>query len=152
MSWLRRNASNIQSLSAVMAGLAAVGALAGLSLQLEAVDNRSRDQSARAAYRAHLTLAVAHPSYASPDDTCDLLNSVEGISYTAFVDHLLYSAEQMMSVEDGWDDTFVAALRPHAAYLCRDDAPKGVSPELRALLQRFRAGACQSTPSCLPPA
>jgi hypothetical protein len=74
-----------------------------------------------------------------------LLASPKAVSYTAFVDHLLYAAEQMLATEDGWDDTFVAALEPHKAYICSTDGLMGTTPQMDFLLAQFRATECKMT-------
>lgn len=77
-----------------------------------------------------------------------MLTGPQAGSYGAFVDHLLYSAEQQLSVEAGWEPTFLDALTPHAAYFCSAEGPTGETPETAALLTRFRAQICGAVSAC----
>lgn len=148
MSWLKRNAESIEAVAACVTALVAVGALVGVSFQLEANDLLSRQQSARESYRSHLSLAASHPDFAAPRDACALLNSDRAGAYEAFVEHLFYSAEQMLAVEEGWQDTFEEKLVPHAAYLCMEDTARGDTPEMIKLLTTFRTSSCSQDISC----
>jgi hypothetical protein len=148
MNWLSRNAASIEAVAAIITAITAVLAVAGIALQLRAADATSRAQSAREAYAAHLALAVANPTFAAPDNACALMASAQGAAYTAYVDHLLYAAEQMVSVDIGWDATFQDALAPHAVLLCHPGHENTDSPALSLLLQGFRADICPDTPRC----
>lgn len=147
MNWFSRNAETIEAVAAVFTALVALGALIAVKYQLDAADLQQRAQSAREAYRGHLALAVATPQFAKPADACALSSGREAGSYTAFVDHLLYSAEQMLSVEPGWEATFNEALSPHASYFCSDVATD-YTPELNRLLQQFRGRQCSQVKAC----
>jgi hypothetical protein len=146
MSWLSRNAHSIEAVAAIITALTAVLAVIGVIAQLRATDTTSRAQSAREAYAAHLVLATANPDFAAPTDACALIASPKGAAYDAYVDHLLYAAEQMLSVEAGWDDTFIAALSPHAATLC--SAAPDQTPEMAAVMAEFRVQMCDAAPIC----
>lgn len=148
MSWLVRHATAIQTISAALTALVAVAALIGIKVQLDASDQVQRAQSAREAFRSHLALATGLPAFAAPADGCGLLAADQGGAYVAFVDHLLYSAEQMLAVQDGWEASFMEELQPHAAYLCSPGAPQGDTDEMAALLGRFRQTACAGQPAC----
>ncbi|MCU0802905.1 MAG: hypothetical protein MUD11_14290 [Rhodobacteraceae bacterium] len=148
MNGLSRHANAIMAACAIITAATAVLAVAGIALQLRAADATSRAQSAREAYAAHLALAVANPAFAAPGNACGLIASAQGAAYTAYVDHLLYAAEQMVSVEIGWDATFQDALSPHATLLCSPGHENADSPALSLLLQGFRADICPDTPPC----
>ncbi|MCK0149712.1 hypothetical protein MWU54_06735 [Marivita sp. S6314] len=148
MRWVSQHAPVIEAVAALVTALVAVAALVGVVIQLQAADQLSREQSARDAYRNHLALAATQPGFAQPQNACALMSGPNAKSYTAFVDHLLYSAEQMLAVEEGWDTTFLNALDPHAVYLCSEQSPDGADPNLAALLSRFWAERCDATPTC----
>jgi hypothetical protein len=76
---------------------------------MDASERMQLEQSARDTYRSHLALAVVHPTYAQPLNGCELMTSSQGASYQDFVDHLLYSAEQMLVTAKGWESTFRTA-------------------------------------------
>lgn len=148
MSWLSRNAPQVEAVAASITALVAVAAIIGLKVQLDAADELQRAQSARDAYRAHLTLATSHADLARPVAACTLLNDPQGGAYIAFVDHLLYSAEQMLAVSDGWEPTFLDQLEPHTDYLCSAGAPVGETEATIRLLAQFRTSECPDTPTC----
>ena len=99
MKWLSANASVVEAIAALITAAIAVLALVGVKYQLDAAEDLQRAQSARDAYRSHLVLAVNNPKLASPKDACSLSEGEDLAAYSAFVDHLLYSAEQMLEVE-----------------------------------------------------
>lgn len=148
MNWLARNAGAIEAVAATVTALVAVVAIVGIKFQLDAADRLARTQSARDAYRGHLSLASTLPQFAAPTDVCILLESTESGAYTAFVDHLLYSAEQMMDVETGWEATFIEALTPHAPYLCAAALSGPQAANLEMPLSQFRAVSCQDVATC----
>lgn len=149
MSWISRHAPALEALAAVVTALVAVAALIGVKIQLDEADRIQRAQSAREAYRAHLALAATLPQFAGPSDVCRVLESDQAGAYAAFVDHLLYSAEQMLPISEGWEATFLAALEPHRDYLCAADAPAGETDETARLLERFRQARCGGGPACI---
>jgi hypothetical protein len=148
MIWLTRHATAIMAACAIITAITAVIAVAAIALQLRAADATSRAQTAREAYAAHLALAVATPAFAAPDDACRLLTSGQGAAYTAYVDHLLYAAEQMVSLDADWDETFHTALLPHAGLICTPSDTRAEPAALTLLLQDFRATICPDTPPC----
>lgn len=148
MRWFSRNAQSIEAAAAIATALVAVIALLGVKFQLDENDRLQRAASARAAYRSHLELAVAHPEYAAPTQACALLTSAKSGSYAAFVDHLLYSAEQMLVIEAGWQTVFADHLSAHNTYLCQDDAPRGDTQALANLLSAFRHMECEAVTAC----
>lgn len=148
MSWLSRHAPSIEAAAALATAVVALAALVGVKVQLDEADRLQRAQSARDTYRSHLALAATLPRFAQPQDGCALIASGEAGAYEAFVDHLLYSAEQMLAVSDGWADTYLTQLDNHHDYLCSDHGPVGESDETAQLLLRFRAQRCGAVPSC----
>ena len=148
MTWLARHAPAVEALASGVTAIAAVAALIGIQVQLSATDRIQRMQSAREAYRSHLALAVTTPQFAQPKDACQLLDSDQSGAYTSFIDHLLYSAEQMLAVSEGWDETFLEQLNPHRDYFCSTNGPQGDTIETQQLLAKFRAQSCDALPSC----
>lgn len=147
-AWFSRNAASIEAAAAAITACVAVVALIGVKVQLDAADNLQRSQSARDAYRSHLVLATTQPRFARPDDGCNLLAGDEAGAYVAFVDHLLYSAEQMLDTEPGWETTFTDALQPHSAYMCSAEAPAGSTPEMADFLTQFKETSCAGSVPC----
>ena len=149
MDWLKKNSTAIQSIAAISTAIIAIAALIGVKIQLDEADRLQNLQSAREAYRAHLALAISNPDLAEPADTCTLLSSPKAAAYTAFIDHLLYTAEQMLDVEENWEATFKAELQPHLAYLCSQKGPDGDTSAVLNLLTEFKSGdACAKVVHC----
>ena len=148
MNWLARNSTSVQALSAILTAILALGALIGLKIQLDEADRIQSLQSAREAYRSHLTLAISNPEFAEPEDTCALLATQKAASYTAFVDHLLYSAEQMLDAEDNWEQTFKEELMPHVQYLCQENPALELTLKANKLVNTIIAEQCSKVASC----
>ena len=117
MSWLSRNTDAIRATAAVVTATTAVLAAAGILLQMRAAG------------------------------ACALIASPRGAAHAAYVDHLLYAAEQMLDADPGWDKTFVQALEPHAQVLCAAN-PGDDSVAMTAMLAGFRASHCPNAQSC----
>ncbi len=147
-NWLARNADTVEAAAAAITALTAILALAGIALQLRAADDTSRAQSAREAYANHLALAVGNPDFAAPPDACAILASPKGPAYRAYVDYLLYAAEQMISVESGWDETFALHLTAHQSLICSDPDIASDTPALHPLIAAFTATTCPTVPAC----
>lgn len=148
MSWFRRNAEVIEAVAACTTAVVALFALIGVKFQLDATEKLQLAQSARDTYRTHLALAVTHADFAAPLDGCAILESDRVGGYVAFVDHLLYSAEQMLVVEDGWEGTFMNQLSAHQDYICSASGPLGETEKTAALLKQFRGLECSAKPRC----
>lgn len=132
----------------MITAMVAVGALVGVKVQIDANDRAQALQSARAAYLAQQALAVQNPKFAQPQAACSLLESPDAMAYESFVTHLLFTAEQMLTVTEGWEPTFLYEFMPHATYLCQNARSLNVTVELQALLTRFEAESCAAVPSC----
>ncbi|WP_424976600.1 hypothetical protein [Dinoroseobacter sp. S124A] len=150
MGWWTKHASGIEAMAALVTACVAIAALVGAKIQLDHADLVQREQSARDAYRAHLALAATRPEFARPIDACQLVQSDEGGAYIAFVDHLLYSAEQMLAVEEGWSLTFLDQLAPHQDYLCSLEGILPLEDGVAALMDRFTDAYCPVEPVCGP--
>jgi len=148
MSWLSRNAEQIEAVAATVTALVAVAALVGVKLQIDEAERLQQDQSARDAYRAHLALAATLPQFNDPGATCGVLASDQAGAYVAFVDHLLYSAEQMLAVGEGWETTFLDELTTHQDYICAPFGPEADTEETQRLLQVFRQTTCIADVQC----
>lgn len=148
MKWFNENAASVEAVAALVTALVALAALIGVKLQLDAADRLQQAQSARDAYRAHLALAVDNPRYAQPANLCKLAAGPEAVSYAAYVDHLLYAAEQMLTTDDGWEETFWAELAPHAAYVCVAENLVADTDRVSGLIAEFRANRCAAVPAC----
>jgi hypothetical protein len=94
---------------------------------------------------------VQFPKFVEPEDACALLASPEGAAYEAYVTHLIFTAEQTLAVQSGWEPTFLEELAPHAEFVCRNLATMNAGAELQLLLGDFAAAHCPAVPACAAP-
>ena len=84
----------------------------------------NRQSAARQMFRSHLELEMKYAAYAEPDfDKIAKAGPVEMHSYGAFVNHLLYTCEELtIATKDdaGWRTACESRLKAHAAYLCKE--------------------------------
>jgi hypothetical protein len=148
IDWLKRNASAVEAGSALATAVVAIAALVGVKLQIDASDRAQALQSARSAYLAQQALSVQYPKFANPEDACALLASPDGAAYEAYVTHLLFTAEQTLAVQTGWERTFDYEMQPHATYICGNLEQINATAELHELMGSFAAAHCAAVPAC----
>ncbi len=148
MRWIDRHGSTLQTLAAVVTGVAAVSALILVPLQIAGADRIQRDQTAREIYREFLNLTVQRPDLATAD-ICALADAAAEAAHAAYVEYLLYTAEQTLAVSPDWRAPMQAHLADHAAHLCRMTAEEMAlyDPDLVDLIETAR-GDCARTPPC----
>lgn len=139
--WLHRNAAPVEAIGSAVTALVAVVALAGVWIQISAADHLAREQSARDTYRAHLALAVANPDLAE-GDLCRLHGEGRDAAYTAFVEHLIFSTEQIIMLEPDMQPSMAQLLEPHSDYLCLMTNFSAYEPQTETLIRGIRARAC----------
>ena len=109
--------SRLQTASAVITAFAAVLALIVIPWQLREAERLQQAQSARDIYRDFLNLTVQKPEVASTD-LCETTGPNARIAYEAYVDHLLYTAEQVLAVSADWQAPMLAQTKRHLPHLC----------------------------------
>jgi hypothetical protein len=147
MNFFNRNAGAIQALAALLTVFLALAALFGVKWQIDAADKIQRAQSARDIYREYLSLAISKPEFAKPD-YCKITGSIQEISYEHFVEYLLYTAEQTISVDEAWSDIFLQNLKEHEHYVCLLTDVSGYSDAVSRLIANFQSTRCKTLPSC----
>lgn len=150
-SWLDRNAKAIQAGSALATALVAVAALIGIKVQIDASAQLQREQSARDIYREFLSLSIAQPRFAHPD-MCAIAGTPDEAAYDHYLTFLLYTGEQVLAAQPDWETTMTAHLAPHREALCSDADWSNEAPQVRALVNRYRAAECKSFVSKCPEA
>ena len=65
--WLERNAKALQAVAAIVTAFAALAALIGIKVQIDANMKQQQVQSARDIYREFLNLSISKPEFAQPD-------------------------------------------------------------------------------------
>jgi len=147
-AFLTRHALVLQAGGALVTALAAVVALIVVPWQIREADRLQQAQSARDIYRDFLNLTVQKPEVAATD-LCSVTGAQQRIAYEAYVDHLLYTAEQVLAVSDDWRAPMQAQLERHRAYVCGWDEAElqAFSEPVVAVLQATRQ-ACKAVQAC----
>jgi hypothetical protein len=147
--WLESHAKALQALGAIVTMIAAVAALVGVKVQIDANSRQQREQSARDIYREYLNLSISRPEFSKPD-YCALEGTPNEAAYEDYVEYLLYTSEQVLQAMPDWEPTLAARLTPHKELLCSDTSWIGDVPEVRGMIQRFRAKQCKGFVSACP--
>ena len=116
-NWLTRNAEALGALGAIATAFAALTALVVIPYQVGQADRIQRDQTAREIYREFLNLTVQKPELANAD-YCTLKDETQRTAYSAYVEYLLYTAEQMVDTSEEWRKPMANYLTEHKTYLC----------------------------------
>lgn len=136
MSWLRRNTEALQGAAALVMAVTAVVAVIAVPWQLRQADRIQRDQTAREIYREFLNLTVQKPEIAVLD-YCALTDDKQRIAYSAYVEYLLYTADQMISTSKAWKEPMKDYLSQHMSYLCSFGVWEAQSPEVQGLAEEL---------------
>jgi hypothetical protein len=146
--WLERQALVLQGATALVMAVAAVAAVVFVPLQIAANDRATRAQAAREIYREFLNISIQRPELAMGHD-CAPVDPVRGAAYESYVDYLLYTAEQVLSLNPAdWETTIAARLAMHRGYLCSlgESDLDGVTPAVGALVGRVRQDCAELAP------
>lgn len=147
MEFLNRNAGAVQAFAAIITVVLALAALIGVKIQIDAADSIQRAQSARDIYREYLSLAINKPEFAKPD-YCKLTGTPQESGYEHFVEYMLYTAEQTISVDPGWADSFMHDFNEHRQYICMINDDAGYSDAVFGLVKTFQEATCKTVQPC----
>jgi hypothetical protein len=145
-NWLTGNAEPLQAVGAIATAFAALTALVVIPYQVAQADRIQRDQTAREIYREFLNLTVQRPELATAN-YCALTAPREQTAYAAYVDYLLYAAEQMIDTSPDWRAPMAGYLKDHMAYLCAEGILDAQSPGIADLMADL-ALSCKAQPAC----
>jgi hypothetical protein len=146
--WLNRHAEALQALGALITSLAAVAALIGIKVQIDANARQQQEQSARDIYREFLNLSISKPEFADPD-YCAIKGSANAGAYEDYVEYMLYTADQLLAVSEGWEPTMEEHFGAHRDYLCEQQGWSDDSEKIQAMVSRFKAKQCRTeVPRC----
>ena len=140
--WLESRAKAIQALGVIVTMFAALAAVIGVKLQIDANARQQREQSAREIYREYLALSIARPEFSNPD-FCAIDGTASEGAYEDYVEYLLYTSEQVLDAMPQWEPTLAARLTPHTALLCGEADWGEEAPPVQAMIRRFKAKSCQ---------
>ncbi len=139
--WLEANSKPIQAFGSIVTMLAAVFALIGVKVQIDASARQAREQSARDIYREFLNLSISRPDLADPD-WCAIKAGPNALAYENYLEYALYTAEQLHDATPTWDATMLDHLTTHRAALCAGGDWADDSEGVQAIVARFRAEQC----------
>ena len=147
MHWFARHSNAFQGIAALVTACAAVAALILVPLQITSADRIQRDQTAREIYREFLNLTVQRPELAVAD-SCALPDARAETAYAAYVEYMLYTAEQMLEVSEDWRAPMLSHIAGHTPYLCGlSEADLTLySDATAALIRDARAGCAKVSP------
>jgi hypothetical protein len=140
--WLESNAKALQAMGAIVTMFAAVAALVGVKVQIDANARQQREQSARDIYREYLNLSISKPEFSNPD-YCAITGTLSEGAYEDYVEYLLYTSEQVLAAMPDWEPTLSARLTPHKELLCGEADWGEETPAVQAMIGRFRAKQCK---------
>ncbi|MBL9052796.1 MAG: hypothetical protein JNN02_03610 [Tabrizicola sp.] len=146
LDWLKRNSEALEALGGIATAFAALTALVVIPYQVSQSDRIQRDQTAREIYREFLNLTVQKPDLANAD-YCALNDENQKTAYTAYVEYLIYTAEQMIDTSPDWRAPMASYLGDHMAYLCTQSVWDAQSPDVRDLIAEL-ALSCETESQC----
>lgn len=138
LDWLNRNGQGLAALGSALAVLAAV---MGVLWQVRATEEAQRAQSARDIYREFIALTINKPELAATEWS-QALPAERRTAYAAYVEYMLYTAEQVIAADPEWTGPMRGWLEDHTAYLCSLPDFAGYTAAVEALALEVRAGAC----------
>jgi hypothetical protein len=144
LRFFKAHGEAISKISEVVTGLAALAAVIYVPMQLAEADRLQQTQTAREIYREFLNLTVQKPELATAD-FCALTEPRERAAYEAYVSYLLYTAEQVLEAEPGWEPTMESWLSDHLPLICTMEGGFFV-PSLDALVTRVRTNCPKIAP------
>ena len=140
--WLESRAKALQALAAIVTICAAVAALVGVKVQINANARQQREQSARDIYREYLNLSISKPEFSNPD-YCAITGTPSEGAYQGYVEYLLYTFEQVLAAMPDWEQTLSARLKPHKELLCGETDWTEETAAVWAMIGWFRARQCK---------
>lgn len=141
IGWFDKHGNAAQGIAAIATAFIALSALIGVKLQIDAAARTQQEQSARDIYREFLNLSINKPEFAEPD-YCTIKGTPQEPAYKNYVDYLLYTSEQMLSVSPEWESTLAEHLEPHEQYLCGATNWSGYPDNVSAMIIRAKGKLC----------
>lgn len=149
LSFFNRHAEAFRALGSMVSAATAVAACIFVPWQIASNERTSRETAAREIYREFLSISIQRPELAS-QDLCAFTNPINRSAYESYVDYLLYSAEQVIELDQAdWETTVMLDLMPHQTYLCTFDAADldDLTPAVALLVAGVRS-SCPKVPTC----
>lgn len=147
LGWLKKHSEALEGLGGLATAFATLTALIVIPYQIAQSDRIQRDQTAREIYREFLNLTVQKPELANAD-YCAMKDTNQSTAYTAYVEYLLYTSEQMIGTSPEWRAPMASYLEDHMAYLCSKGVLDAQSPDIRDLMADLEL-SCETHPPCV---
>lgn len=141
IGWFDRHGNAVQGIAAMATVLIALSALIGVKVQIDAAAKTQQEQSARDIYREFLSLSISKPEFSEPD-YCAIKGGPQEAAYKNYLDYLLYTSEQMLSVSPEWEGALSEHLAAHDQYLCGVSDWSGYPENVVALVTRVKNKVC----------
>jgi hypothetical protein len=141
IGWFDRHGNALQGISAMATALIALSALIGVKVQIDAAAKTQQEQSARDIYREFLSLSISKPELSEPE-YCAIKGGPQEAAYKNYVDYLLYTSEQMLSVSPEWGGALSEHLAAHEQYICGVSDWSGYPENVEALVTRVKSKVC----------
>ncbi len=146
-NWLRKNSEPLEGLAAAITAVAALTALIVIPWQIRAADDITRAQTAREIYREFVGLTVQKPELANAN-FCTIKDDNTRTAYAAYMEYMLYTAEQVMDTEPGdWRGPMTGYLEDHMPFLCAFPDWDTHAESVTGIITELRAD-CAEVPSC----
>lgn len=148
ITWFDKHGGAVQGIGTIATALIALAALIGVKVQIDSAARTQQEQSARDIYREYLNLSIGKPEFAEPD-FCAIKGSPQEAAYKNYVDYLLYTSEQMLSVSPEWEGALSEHLSAHEQYLCGVADWSSYPENVQAMIGRVKAKVCsKAVTSC----
>lgn len=141
IGWFDKHGTAVQGIAAITTTLIAFSALIGVKVQIDAAARAQQEQSARDIYREYLNLSISKPEFSEPD-YCAIQGGPQEAAYKNYVDYLLYTSEQMLSVSPEWQGTLSDHLEAHEQYLCGVSDWSSYPENVEALVTKVKRKMC----------
>jgi hypothetical protein len=141
IGWFDKHGNAVQGIAAIATALIALSALIGIKVQIDAAAKTQQEQSARDIYREFLNLSISKPEFSEPD-YCAIKGGPQEAAYKNYVDYLLYTSEQMLSVSPEWEATLSEHLEAHEQYLCGVTDWSGYPENVAAMVKGVKGKVC----------
>jgi hypothetical protein len=141
IGWFDKHGTAVQCIAAITTALIAFSALIGVKVQIDAAARAQQEQSARDIYREYLNLSSSKPEFSEPD-YCAIKGGPQEAAYKNYVDYLLYTSEQMLSVSPEWEGTLSDHLEAHEQYLCGVSDWSSYPENVEALVTKVKRKMC----------
>jgi hypothetical protein len=141
IGWFDKHGTAVQGIAAITTALIAFSALIGVKVQIDAAARAQQEQSARDIYREYLNLSISKPEFSEPD-YCAIKGGPQEAAYKNYVDYLLYTSEQMLSVSPEWEGTLSDHLEAHEQYLCGVSDWSSYPENVEALVTKVKRKMC----------